>query len=101
MIELLIIFGSTFGIATSAIVTNYYYKVKKLEVARRLSQQEQQQLDTIMQENQELRQRLENVEVIVSSADLDILTAGASMEDITRIKNTVSQLRDSKRFKLR
>ncbi|WP_338793567.1 hypothetical protein V9L05_09215 [Bernardetia sp. Wsw4-3y2] len=101
MLELLIIFGSTFGIATSAIVTNYFYKVKKLEVARRLSQQEQQQLDMIMQENDELRQRLENVEVIVSSADLDILTAGASMEDITRIKNTVSQVRDSKRFKLR
>ncbi|WP_375559215.1 hypothetical protein ACE193_15940 [Bernardetia sp. OM2101] len=101
MLELLIIFGSTFGIATSAIVTNYFYKVKKLEVARRLSQQEQQQLDMIMQENEELRQRLENVEVIVSSADLDILTAGASMEDITRIKNTVSQVKESKRFKLR
>ncbi len=101
MLELLIIFGSTFGIATSAIVTNYFYKVKKLEVARRLSQQEQQQLDRIVQENEELRQRLENVEVIVSSADLDILTAGASMEDITRIKNTVSQVRDNKRFKLR
>ncbi|AFM04420.1 Phage shock protein B [Bernardetia litoralis DSM 6794] len=101
MLELFIIFGSTFGVATTAIVTNYFYKVKKLEVARRLSQQEQQQLDMIIQENQELRQRLENVEVIVSSADLDILTAGASMEDITRIKNTVSQVRDEKRFKLR
>lgn len=101
MIELLIIFGAVFGTATSAIVTNYFYKVKKLEVARRLSQQEQQQLNMIMQENEELRQRLENVEVIVSSADLDILTAGASMEDITRIKNTVSKVRDEKRFKLR
>ncbi|WP_291720232.1 hypothetical protein [Bernardetia sp.] len=98
---MIIVFGSTFGIATTAIVTNYYYKVKKLEVARRLSQEEQRKIDMIMQENEELRQRLENVEVIVSSADLDILTAGASMEDITRIKNTVTQVKESKRFKLR
>lgn len=100
MIEIIAILA-VFSVPVSAIVGGYYYKIKKLEVARRLSQQEQQQLNMIMQENEELRQRLENVEVIVSSADLDILTAGASMEDITRIKNTVSQVRDAKRFKLR
>lgn len=100
MIEIIAILA-VFSVPVSAIVGGYYYKIKKLEVARRLSQQEQQQLNMIMQENEELRQRLENVEVIVSSADLDILTAGASMEDITRIKNTVSQVRDTKRFKLR
>jgi hypothetical protein len=100
MIEIIAILA-VFSVPVSAIVGGYYYKIKKLEVARRLSQQEQQQLNMIMQENEELRQRLENVEVIVSSADLDILTAGASMEDITRIKNTVSQVRDEKRFKLR
>ncbi len=100
MIEIIAILA-VFSVPVSAIVGGYYYKIKKLEVARRLSQQEQQQLTMIMQENEELRQRLENVEVIVSSADLDILTAGASMEDITRIKNTVSQVRDTKRFKLR
>ena len=100
MIEIIAILA-VFSVPVSAIVGGYYYKIKKLDVARGLGQQEQQQLNLIMQENEELRQRLENVEVIVSSADLDILTAGASMEDITRIKNTVSQVRDSKRFKLR
>lgn len=100
MIEIIAILA-VFSVPVSAIVGGYYYKIKKLEVARRLSQQEQQQLNMIMQENEELRQRLENIEVIVSSADLDILTAGASMEDITRIKNTVSQVKESKRFKLR
>lgn len=89
-----------FGIPISAIVGNYYYKIKKLEVARGLSPKEQQQLALLAQENEELRGRLENIEVIVAGADLDILTAGASMEDITRIKNTVSQAKDSKRFKL-
>ncbi|WP_338759563.1 hypothetical protein WAF17_11920 [Bernardetia sp. ABR2-2B] len=100
MIEIIAILA-VFSVPVSAIVGGYYYKLKKLEVARRLSHEEQQKLDMIMQENDELRQRLENVEVIVSSADLDILTAGASMEDITRIKNTVSQVKQEKRFKLR
>ncbi len=100
MIEVIAILA-VFSVPVSAIVGGYYYKIKKLEVARRLGQQEQQQLNMIMQENDELRQRLENVEIIVSSADMDLLTAGASMEDITRIKNTVTQVKDSKRFKLR
>lgn len=100
MIEVIAILA-VFSVPVSAIVGGYYYKIKKLEVARRLSEEEQRKIDMIMQENEELRQRLENVEVIVSSADLDILTAGASMEDITRIKNTVTQVKESKRFKLR
>ena len=100
MIEIIAILA-VFSVPVSAIIGGYYYKIKKLEVARRLSQEEQHKIDMRMQENEELRQRLENVEVIVSSADLDILTAGASMEDITRIKNTVTQVKESKRFKLR
>ncbi len=100
MIEIIAILA-VFSVPVSAIVGGYYYKIKKLEVARGLSPKEQQQLALLSQENEELRERLENIEVIVAGADLDILTAGASMEDITRIKNTVSQARDTKRFKLR
>ncbi len=100
MIEIIAILA-VFSVPVSAIVGGYYYKIKKLEVERGLGQQEKNQINMILQENEELRQRLENVEVIVSSADLDILTAGASMEDITHIKNTVSQVKSEKRFKLR
>ncbi len=100
MIEIIAILA-VFSVPVSAIVGGYYYKIKKLEVARGLSPKEQQQLALLAQENEELRERLENIEVIVAGADLDILTAGASMEDITRIKNTVSQAQESKRFKLR
>jgi chlorite dismutase len=101
MIEIIAILA-VFSVPVSAIVGGYYYKLKKLEVERRLGQQEQQQLNRILQDNEELRQRLENIEVIVASADMDLLTAGASMEDITRIKNTVSQVKaGGNRFKLR
>ncbi len=100
MIEIIAILA-VFSVPVSAIVGGYYYKIKKLEANRGLSQQEQHQLNMILQENEELRQRIENIEVIVSSADLDLLTAGASTEDITRIKNTVSRVKEEKRFKLR
>ena len=100
MIEIIAILA-VFSVPVSAIVGGYYYKIKKLDASRGLSPKEQQQLALLAQENQELRQRLENIEVIVASADMDLLTTGASTEDITRIKNTVSEVRDEKRFKLR
>lgn len=74
-------------------------KSKKLQVDQGLSAAERHKILQLEEENKELRQHLENVEMIVASADMDVLTSGASTEDTKRLKDSIDQIQIQNRFK--
>ncbi len=62
-----------FGIPITAIISHTWLKAKKMDAERGLGQADLQLLQALKNENEELRNRIENIETILSDVDLDLL----------------------------
>ncbi len=62
-----------FGIPITAILSHTYLKAKKISAGIGMNNAERAALARLQQENNELRQRLENIETIVSDINIDLL----------------------------
>lgn len=62
-----------FGIPLTAILSHTWLKAKKMEAERGLGHADMQLLQALKNENEELRNRIENLETILSDVDLDLL----------------------------
>ncbi len=61
-------------IPISAIVGGYWVKIKKMELEKNsLSPETTQKLQRVLEQNEQLRQRVENLEAIITSLDKELL----------------------------
>lgn len=64
-----------FTIPIVAIVGHYYVKLKKMDLERNaLSEKQCQKIDFLLEENAKLRQRVENLEQIITSLEPELLS---------------------------
>ncbi|MCS6796436.1 MAG: hypothetical protein NZ516_10795 [Raineya sp.] len=58
-----------------AIIGHYYVKIKRIELEKNnISDKDRQNIDFLLQENEKLRQRVENLEQIITSIEPDLLS---------------------------
>jgi gamma-glutamyl:cysteine ligase YbdK (ATP-grasp superfamily) len=96
MVDILIIL-SLCSIPLSAILGSIYLKSKKLELQTEMNRQVAEALE----ENRELRTRVENLESLVGGINLDLLTSGnLSDSDMVRQQLQEMKARNQGRFRL-
>jgi hypothetical protein len=66
-----IVMGIIMAVPLSAIIGSYYYKIKKLEIQNKgtMPTEERQLLKQLMVQNIELKERVQNLETIVTELD--------------------------------
>ena len=83
-----------FSIPLAAIIGSYILKCKKLEFDKGgLTNDDKLKIDKILNENQQLRGRVENLESIVTTFDKELLMLKASDDNETeKIQKQISEL---------
>lgn len=83
-----------FMIPITAIVGGIYYNLQKLKYTQGLQEGEKQVLIGIKQENQEIKDRLKNLESIITSMDKELLALKSEDEQNTqRVKEISDRLK--------
>ncbi len=74
-----------FGIPLSGIIGNYYLRVQKLKLqsGQTLGSADKKRLEALLEENEHLKRRVENLEEIVSDPDI-LKIAGNREHDLQR-----------------
>ena len=72
-----------FSIPLAAIIGNYYLKVQKLKLGGNLSREDVLLLKKTIEENQDLRKRVENLEDIITSLDTNLLDNHQNFKQVT------------------
>ncbi|PKQ68274.1 Phage shock protein B [Raineya orbicola] len=64
-----------FSIPLVAIIGGYYVKLRRMELEKGgVSEKDRKNIDFLLQENERLRQRVENLEQIITSIEPDLLS---------------------------
>jgi uncharacterized protein YlxW (UPF0749 family) len=86
-----------FAIPLSAIIGTFYLKAQKLKLERGgVSSEEAQLIKRALVENQDLKQRVGNLESIITSMDKEILALKASdSDDQRRVKELSDKMKNS------
>lgn len=79
-------------IPISAIVGGYWVKIKKMELEKNsLSPETTQKLQKVLEQNEQLRQRVENLEAIITSLDKELL-ALRPLDDVAENQQKVQYI---------
>lgn len=62
----------TMSIPLSAIIGSYYIKIKKLKAQGGLSEDDMQRIQGVLRENKDLKERVNNLETIVTEMDAQL-----------------------------
>ena len=83
-----------FAIPLAAVIGSYFIKYKKLMLDQGgLTNEDKLKIDKILNENQQLRGRVENLESIVTTFDKELLMLKASDDNETeKIQKQISEL---------
>ncbi len=84
-----------FSIPLSAILGSIYIKSKKLN----LQKAESKRLLELLEENKQIKSRLESLETIIAGANLEMLTSG-SLEDSEQVRAQIQAMKKQSRFRL-
>jgi uncharacterized protein YlxW (UPF0749 family) len=86
-------------IPISAIVGGYWVKIKKMELEKNsLSPETTQKLQRVLEQNEQLRQRVENLEAIITSLDKELLALRPlddAAENQQKVQYIVNKLKKS------
>ncbi|WP_299461112.1 hypothetical protein [uncultured Microscilla sp.] len=83
-----------FLVPITAIAGHYFYRAQKLKVGNQLSGEERKMLSHVMNENENLTNRVENLESIITGLDKELLQIKVS-EDAKEVEDKVRKLADA------
>ena len=81
-------------IPITAIGGFFYYRVQKLKAAGQLTGEERKMLSHIMHENEDMKNRVESLESIITGLDKELLQIKAT-EDAKEVEDRVRKLADA------
>jgi hypothetical protein len=85
-----------FAIPLSAIIGSFYVKIQKMRLEQaKLNDEDTRLIKRALIENQELKERVGNLETIITGLDKEILALKALDSDKERVKQISEQMRKS------